>query len=218
MLTREEPAAPTADPSADRQYAGDMSAMPGRHVVTADEFVRMAEAGVFHPEERLELWEGEILAMSPIGSRHVGCVNRLTTLFAPLMVSGQVVVQVQGPIRLTGVSVPQPDLVLLHPRDDYYASGYAVPPDIALTVEVADTSLRFDLQTKLPAYASAGIVEAWVVDVNGGAVYVATKPEPDGYRDVAERGLDDTVAPSAFPDVTIVVRELLGVPEARRAT
>lgn len=194
-----------------------MSAMPARHLVTADEFERMAEAGVFHPEERLELWEGEILAMSPIGSRHVGCVNRLNTMLVPALL-GRAIVQVQGSIRLTGLSVPQPDVVLLHPRDDFYADGHAGPADIALVVEVADTSLRFDLQTKLPDYAKAGIAETWVVDVNGGVIYVATEPEANRYGDVAERGLDDTLAPVAFPDVKATVREILGVPETRRPT
>lgn len=184
--------------------------LPQRHLVTVDEFDRMVDAGVFTPERRLELIDGEMVDMSPIGSAHQACVNRLTTLLAPLAVAGRAIVQVQGAIRASDISRPQPDVALLVPRDDYYAEGHPGPSDVLLVVEVADTSVRFDRATKLPAYGRAGVVETWVVDLDGGVVDVATRPSEQGYAHLARVAPDGTVTPTAFPDLPVTVADLLG--------
>lgn len=189
-----------------------MSVHPARHAVTVDEFGRMVDAGVFAADRRLELIDGEILDMSPIGSPHQACVDRLNRLFAPLAVAGDVVVRVQGSVRVSDLSQPQPDVALLRPRDDFYASRHPGPDAVLLVVEVADTSLRFDREVKLPMYAKAGVAEAWVVDLNGSVVHVATGASARGYESVVRAAAadDDVLSPVAFPHLTIAVTDILG--------
>lgn len=189
---------------------GLVSVLPERHLVTVDEFDRMVDAGVFAPEGRLELIDGEMVDMSPIGSAHQACVDRLTTLFAPLAASGRALLRVQGSFRASDISRPQPDVALLVPRDDYYAEGHPGPSDVLLVIEVADTSVRFDRATKLPAYGRAGVAETWVVDLNGSVVEVATRPSERGYEHLVRVGREGTLAPTAFPDLRIAVADLLG--------
>ena len=187
-----------------------MSVLPVRHRVTVDEFERMVEADVFAPDERLELIDGEIVDMSPIGSRHQACVNRLTRLFAPLTASERAVLQVQGAVRASELSQPQPDIALLRPRDDLYEKGHPNPEDVLLAVEVADSSVRHDRWIKLPLYATVGVAETWIVDLNGSVVDIATDPSPQGYASLVQARPPDTIWPTAFPDVTIAVAKLLG--------
>jgi MEMO1 family protein len=189
-----------------------MSVLPVRHRVTVDEFERMVEADVFAPDERLELIDGEIVDMSPIGSPHQACVNRLTRWFAPLTTSERAVLQVQGAFVANDVSRPQPDVALLRPRDDFYAEAHPMPKDVLLAVEVADSSLRYDRGTKRPLFAGAGVPEMWIVDLNGGVVDVATDPSDQGYGRIVQSKPGDTIAPNAFPDLTIAVADLLGLP------
>ncbi len=187
-----------------------MSVLPVRHLVTVDEFDRMVDAGVFAADRRLELIDGEIVDMSPIGSPHEACVDRLTALFAPLVVSGRAILRVRGSFRANDISRPQPDVALLLPRDDFYASAHPSPSDLLLVVEVADTSLRFDRWTKLPAYGKAGVPETWIVDLNGGVIDVATEPSEQGYGRLVQAGQGDTLAPTAFPDIAVSVTQLVG--------
>jgi Uma2 family endonuclease len=188
-----------------------MSVMPPRHVVTVDEFDRMVEGDVFGADERVELIEGEIVDMSPIGSRHQACVDRLSRLFAPLFVSDRAIVRVQGAFRASDISMPQPDVALLRPKDNYYDAEHPHAHDLLLAVEVADTSLRYDRWTKLPAYAKAGVPEAWVVDLTGHKVDVAVEPSLQGYGQVGQIKIGDTLAPAAFPDVAVDVSWILGI-------
>jgi MEMO1 family protein len=193
-----------------RMYSARMSVFPVRHQVTVDEFERMVEADVFAPDERLELIDGEIIDMSPIGSPHQACIDRLTRWFAPLTASERAVLRVQGVIRVSERSQPQPDVALLRPRDDMYEKAHPNPEDVLLLVEVADSSIRHDRWIKLPLYATAGVPEAWLVDLNWGVVDIATDPSPHGYARVVQARSSDTIAPTAFPDITIPVARLLG--------
>jgi Uma2 family endonuclease len=192
------------------EYSGVMSVLPARHPVTADEFERMVEAGVFATDGRLELIDGEILDMSPIGSAHVACVSRLTHLFAGLAVASEAIVQAQGAFRADDLSRPQPDLALLRWRDDFYAAALARPDDVLLVVEVADSSLRFDRTVKRPAYARACVAETWIVDLNRGAVEVARRPSADGYGTITTHARGEVLAPQAFPGVAVAVADVLG--------
>ena len=154
---------------------------PQRHAVSAEEYLRMGEARVFAPDVRLELIEGEIVEMAPIGSPHAGMVNILTRLFS--RAAGDLaVVAVQNPLIVGDRSVPQPDLTLLKPRADSYSTSHPTTADVLLVVEVADTTLQYDLGTKIPLYARCGIAEAWVVDVQERAVRAFRDPSPTGYR------------------------------------
>ena len=179
-----------------------------RRFTTAD-YHRMAEAGVLGEDDRVELIDGEIVEMSPIGGRHLAVVNRLTRHFVR-GVGDAAIVSVQNPVHLGERSEPEPDLALLRPRADDYASGLPGTADILLIVEVADSSLEYDRQVKAPLYARGGIPELWIVDLVGDNVAVYRDPAPAGYGTtrVARRG--ETISPSAFAELTIAVDEILG--------
>lgn len=168
----------------------------------------MAAAGLFGEDDRVELLEGEIVEMTPIGSRHAACVNQLNELFSDRL-RRRAVVSVQNPVRLATHSEPQPDLALLRLRPDRYAGRHPGPDDVLLLVEVADTTRRWDREHKVPLYAAAGVGEVWLVDVEGEELEVFRCPEGGGYRDVILARPGDTVAPDALPDVVLDVAELL---------
>jgi Uma2 family endonuclease len=168
----------------------------------------MIQAGIFAEDDRLELIDGEILTMSPIGSRHAACVRRVQRLLSQL-VGDRAFVDVQNPILLDDRSEPQPDVMLLRDRPDLYAEEHPRPPDVFLVVEVAETSVAYDRQIKVPAYARSGIVEVWVVDLPAMAITIHRDPSPDGYREVMIRQGDDPIAPTAFPDMRIAAQRFL---------
>jgi Uma2 family endonuclease len=187
-----------------------MLAFAESHAVTIHEFGRMVDAGVFGANERVELIEGHIVDMSPIGTPHQAWVNRLNTAFAPLMIAERAIVQIQGSFVASDISQPQPDVALIRPRDDYYAGAHPRPQDLFLVVEVADSSVRYERWTKLPLYARAGVAEAWIVDLQHQEIEVATGPSEEGYRRSIRLERGGTVAPTAFPDLTLPVDRILG--------
>ena len=172
------------------------------HRFTADEFERMVEAGVFRSDERLELIRGEIVEMAPIGHRHAACIANLNELLVR-GVGDRALVWGQGPARVAMDSVPEPDLALLRRRS--YMTGSPRPDDIFLIIEVSESSLGYDLTRKLRLYAEAGIAEYWVVSVENGWIEVCRQPEGDRYRERRRAGRDESIAPLAFPGVTIAV-------------
>lgn len=178
------------------------------HRLSVRDYYRMAEAGILPPDARVELIEGEVLDMTPIGSRHNGCVNRLAdALFRAVAQRG--VVQVQGPLRLDNHSEPQPDLAVLRPRADFYARAHPVPADVLLIIEVADTTLPFDRDVKLPLYARAGITEVWLVDLEGRRVLRYREPGSDAYARADAPALD-ALAPAALADMVLDLSGLFG--------
>lgn len=182
-----------------------------RYRFTVDQYHRMGDAGVFHPECRVELVNGEIFEMAPIDPWHAGIVNWLNHRFVTAL-SGRAIVPVQNPTIVDRRSEPQPDLMLLKPRDDFYRRAHPTPDDTLLVVEVANTSLAHDRRRKLPLYARTGVLEVWIVNRRADAVEVFRGPTPDGYREHTIRGRGDHVAPAAFPDLRLSVDELLGPP------
>jgi Uma2 family endonuclease len=175
-----------------------------RRLITADEYQRMGTVGIFHEDDRVELLDGEIYEMPPIGDSHIGTVIFLTNYFGRRL-EERALVSTQNPIRLSEFSEPQPDLTLLFFRTDFYGTAKARPEDVFLLIEVAQFSLDYDRQTKLPRYAAAGIVETWIVNLIDRCIEVYRDPTADGYatRLVYRRG--DTLAPFALPDLTIRV-------------
>lgn len=175
---------------------------------TVDQYHRMGEAGIL--AEDVELLAGEIIVREPIGSYHAGTVNRLTRLWTSRL-GDRAVVQVQNPIELAAEdSEPQPDITVLRPRADFYATAHPVATDVLLVIEVAETTLRLDRRVKVPLYARAGIGEAWVVDLTATRVEVHRQPTPRGYRSVQVLTRDASVSPIAFPDLTIALVDVLG--------
>lgn len=183
---------------------------PTRRRFTVDEYYRMAETGVLPEEENVELLDGQIYLMSPIGSEHASCVDRLNRLFV-LGAGEDAIVRVQNPIRLSDTSEPEPDLALLSPREDDYTTRHPGPADVLLIIEVADSSLDFDQKTKLPLYARAGIPEYWVIALRDNQVHVFHTPEGNQYATHEPYGPDDEVAVAALPSLEPVsVKQILG--------
>ena len=180
-----------------------------RRRFTADEYHRMGQAGILGEDDRLELLEGEIVEMAPIGSRHQAAVNRLTKLFST-SVSDTAVVSVQGPVRLAGDSEPQPDLMLLRPRTDFYESAHPEPNDVLLLVEVSDTSTEYDREVKLPLYARYGIAEVWLVGLESGTVETFRSSTADGYQEATQWEPGQRLSSIAFPQLDVAVDDILG--------
>jgi len=181
----------------------------GRRLFTTAEYHRMAEAGVLNEDDRLELIDGEILEMSPIGPRHAACVMRLTRVFSQKL-GEQAIVSTQNPIQLSERSEPQPDLALLRPRTDFYASAHPTAGEVLLLVEVAETSVEYDRQVKVPLYARSGIPEVWLADLNQQRIVVHRDPTPAGFATVRVVRREETIRPAAFPDLTVAVADILG--------
>ncbi len=179
-----------------------------RHRFSAAEYQRMVEVGILSEDDRVELIEGEIVAMSPMGSRHAACVDRLNAAFAARL-GQEAIVRVQSPVRLDDFSEPEPDLALLRPRADFYAEAHPTPADILLVVEVMEASREYDRKVKVPLYARAGIQEVWLVDAVEGQVHVLREPAGDAYGAVGIHGRRETLAPLAFPDLALGLSQIL---------
>lgn len=187
-----------------------MLTLAPKHRFTVDEYYRMAETGILAPDARVELLEGEIVDMFPIGPFHSGVGTRLQTIFTKAG-GERWIVRTQYPIHLDDGSEPQPDLALVKPRDDFYIGSHPQPQDVYLLVEVADSSVRFDREEKLPVYARAGIAEYWLVNLVERKVELYRDPSPDGtYRSITQARHGDHIAPVAFSDVAMTVESLLG--------
>jgi Uma2 family endonuclease len=180
-----------------------------RRRFTVDEYYRMAEAGILHEDDRIELIEGEIVQMAAIGSKHAAGVDRLNYLFSP-RVGQRAIVRVQNPVRLSQYTEPQPDVTLLRPRPDYYASAHPGPQDVLLLVEVMVTSEDYDREVKVPLYARSGIGEVWLVDLEADHIEVYRQPAPEGYRQVLRLQRGERLAPQSFPDLELSVDDILG--------
>lgn len=186
-----------------------MTVQVSRRAFTVEEYHQMAVAGILTEDDRVELLRGEIVEMSPIGSRHAACVNRLTQAFSSAL-GTRAVVSVQNPIRLDDYSEPEPDLALLHWRDDYYAEALPGAGDVGLVVEVAESSVRLDRDEKVPLYARAGVPEVWLVDLGEAVVVVYRQPQDEGYAVVQRLGQGEVLSPAAYPRVRLAVAEVLG--------
>ena len=186
-----------------------MSAEIARYSFTADEFQRMGEAGIFRQDARLELIEGEIIEMSPIGSPHAACVKLLSGLLHRFF-GDTLIVGVQDPIRLNDFSEPQPDLSLLRRRVDYYRERHPTPADVLLLIEVADTTVVKDRTIKIPLYARAGIAEAWLVNIPDERVEVYSNPAGGAYQRAEVFGRGDEARSQTVEGLVVNVGELLG--------
>jgi Uma2 family endonuclease len=176
---------------------------------TVEEYYRMAQAGILREDDRVELIQGEIVEMTPIGPRHADCVDRLTSYVARVL-GDRVRIRVQGPIRLGPHSELQPDLALLRPRS--YAQAHPGPGEVLLLVEVADTSLDYDRTVKLPLYARAGIPAVWLVDLSNELIELHRLPGPEGFREVEQHRRGQLLSLEGFPDFAPTVDDVLGPP------
>lgn len=178
-----------------------------RYRLTRADYRRMGEAGILGEDDRVELLEGQLVAMPGIGPRHALCVDALIELLVPA-VAGRASVRAQNPVALDNESEPQPDLVLARKPWRGYPQDHPGPEDILLLIEAADSTREFDLGAKRALYARAGIREFWVVDLTRDVVVVCRAPEGEHYRTVREIGPSGVVEIAALPDVTILAQAL----------
>lgn len=179
-----------------------------RHRLTVEEYHRMGEAGVLAPDARVELIEGEVIDMAPIGSRHASVVNRLNDLLMRA-VQGRAIVQVQGPVRLSDRSEPEPDVALLRPRADYYRDALPTPADMLLLIEVAESTQRYDRTVKAPLYARHGIPELWVIDLENALVHFYRRPEGDAYADISATDRPDSIPIGTLAGISVDLSAVL---------
>ncbi len=157
---------------------------PRPHLITVDEYERMFEVGLISPDARVELIEGVIIDMAPVGSPRGTVVDLLNEMLVPL-VKGQAIVRTQGAVKLSQWTAPQPDLVLLKPRPDRYRRANPGGDDIHLVIEVSETSMRYDFKTKSKLYARYGVQELWIVDLNANAIHFMRGRTDVGFAEVS---------------------------------
>ena len=184
-----------------------MLAAPPRRF-TVEEYHRLAEVGVLQEDDRVELLDGVIISMMPIGPFHGGSVKRLTHVFEKAN-RGRWITAAQDPVHIGEHNEPQPDLLLLHPRADFYTAKHPGPADVFLLVEVSDSTLLIDREDKLPIYARAEIAEVWIVNLPERVVEVYSSPVKGAYSQVRRVVPGEALAPAAFPDAQIDTAALL---------
>ena len=185
--------------------------LAGKRRFTVDDCLAMLEAEVLHEDDRIELMDGELLVMAPIGDNHENTTDWLTELCVHAF-AGRAMVRVQGSIRLNNMSAPQPDIAILRRRPLADSRPY-FPEDIFVVIEVANTSLRYDSGPKLARYAAAGISEVWVVNLRDGTVTVYTGLSDSAYTNVRTYQPGESISPQAFPDVSLAVADFVVPPD-----
>ena len=172
-----------------------------RRQFTVAEFHAMGSSRLFEGE-RVELVEGEVVTLAPKGSRHAACVTRLVRLLTgherPFLV------RVQDPLVLSSTSEVEPDVAIVRPRKDFYADRHPEPVDVLLVIEVAESSLEYDREVKLPLYARAGVPEVWIVDLTARVVTVHSSPAGDGYEILTENRSRETLGSSLQLEFTVL--------------
>jgi Uma2 family endonuclease len=179
-----------------------------RRLWTVEEYHAMTEAGILHEDDRLELIEGDIVAMSPIGVRHMAIVNRLNDRLGRRL-RDKAIISVQNAIRLSENSEPVPDVVVLHYRDDFYADEMPTADDVLLLIEVADSTVRYDRRVKRSLYANACIPEYWLMNLVDNAIEVHRRPENGVYTELFTRYREEMISAVAFPEIEFKVGDLI---------
>jgi Uma2 family endonuclease len=187
----------------------DQPGLLQRHLITVDEFYRMAEAGVLAPDARVELIEGEVIDMAPMNSRHAAAVRVLNQRLLAA-VGEQALVSCQLPLRLSERSEPEPDLMLTRPQAGGYRDRHPGAADVVLLIEVSDSSLRYDRGVKLPLYARHGVPEVWIVDLENRLVRFYRRPGGDAYADITASETPGLTALPGLAEVRVDLTGLLG--------
>lgn len=177
-----------------------MQAIPTRHRLSVNDFHRMVETGILSESERIELIEGELFDMSPIGPLHCGTTMKLNYWFSH-NITQNVIVNVQNALILDNASELYPDMTLLRWREDFYTTSHPRCTDVLLLIEIADTSIGFDRYTKMPLYAQHGIVESWLLDVQQQQLEIYRAPTAQGYQTVLRPSRDEQIMPQQLPDL-----------------
>jgi Uma2 family endonuclease len=185
-----------------------MAVMLAKRRFTVDEYYRMAEVGILSAGDRVELIDGEIVVMTPVGSRHAACVTSAARALIRAA-SDDAIVRSQAPVRLDLYYEPEPDLTLLRPRDDFYASRHPGPGDILLIIEIADSSIGYDRDVKASIFAMSAIAEYWIADLNANILLKYSLPNPGGYQRIEECRRGQSIAPELLPACVVPVDAFL---------
>ena len=186
-----------------------MSVQFQKHCFNVQDYHRMVEVGLLSKDSRVELIEGEIVEMSPIGSTHGGAVKR-SSAFLNRVLGDAVIVSVQDPIHLNDFSEPQPDLALLKPRRDFYSNSHPTPEDVLVVIEVIDSSVSYDRNIKVPLYARAGIAETWLMVLQKAVIEVHSHPRNGKYQKIRRLKRGKTLQSQILPELSYRVEDLLG--------
>lgn len=181
-----------------------------RHRITVDEYYRMAEVGLLAQDARVELIEGEIFDMAPIGSRHGGIVSRLDHRLIHAIGDGAIA-RVQQPLRLSRSSEPQPDLAIVRVREDFYTRSHPTASDVLLIVEVSETTFRYDQRIKAPLYARHGIPELWIIDLEHLQMHLLRSPQGETYAELSVITEPGLLTLAADPRLEVDLRGLLKI-------
>ncbi|MGB6296130.1 MAG: Uma2 family endonuclease [Rivularia sp. (in: cyanobacteria)] len=180
-----------------------------RRKFTVEQFHKMAESGILNEDDRVELILGEIIEMAAIGIKHAACRRRLNS-FLHQKLGHKVIISIQNSVVLNEFSELQPDVAVLKPREDFYASAHPQAKDVFLIIEVADTTIKYDREVKIPLYAEKGVIEVWLVDINLECVEVYREPVNSKYQKVEKFSKGESLIIQAFDDIKISVNEILG--------
>lgn len=182
-----------------------MATVVAKRLIDVDDYYKMAEVGILRPDDNVELINGEIINMSPIGSKHAGTINRLARILIEKL-KGKAIVSIQNPIRLDQLNEPEPDIAILKPKSDDYFSSHPKAADVLLLIEVADTSIAFDREVKLPLYAKYQIPEYWIIDLISRKIEVYTNPINGSYPSKSIYGQDEILQ---FMEMRVNVGEVI---------
>lgn len=180
---------------------------PAPYKFSVEKYHRLGEIGILSPDRRFELIDGKIFVRSPVGFKQAATVKRISAFFHQ---SFKAVISIHDPIQLNENSEPEPDVALLKFTEDFYDARLPEARDVLLLIEVSDTTLKYDQQTKLPLYAANQIPECWIVNLREEQLEIYRDPTPSGYQQQLILKDTETVSPQSFPDVAIAVSELLG--------
>lgn len=187
-----------------------MSVQLDRRIFTVNEYSRMSDAGILSQDDRVELIEGEIVRMSPIGSAHAACVDRIVNTSLVQLAAQGIIVRVQSPIVLDDYSEPQPDISLLRPKSDFYAHEHPKPADVLMVIEVADSSVEIDRIVRVPLYARAGIPEVVIVVLTEGLVEFYAASAAGRYRRINVFRRGEYLDSESIPNFRISIDTILG--------
>jgi Uma2 family endonuclease len=182
--------------------------------LSVQDYHRMLEAGILAADERVELIEGQLYKMAAKGTAHSAAVTRIDRVLSRLL-AGKALLRFQDPVQLSDFSEPEPDVAVVQIDPLDYEDHHPTPGEVFWLIEVADTTLRRDRDLKVPVYGRSGIQEYWILDVQERCLYVYRKPEPTGYGAQQTLSDQDTIAPLAFPDCEVAIRDFLRSGEQR---
>lgn len=182
-------------------------AEPQKYLFDVATYHQMGETQIFPNNMRIELIEGEIVTMPPIGSVHAAVVTTLDDIFHA-NVGELAMIRIQNPIQLGDLSEPQPDIALVRRDEHHYAEAHPTAEDVLLLVEVADSSIQYDRETKIPLYARYAIPEVWIIDLNNEYIEIFRNPSPQGYKNINRIEPGEWVTPQCLPELHINIGDL----------